>query len=170
MAAGSNPTTEPADRVLVLTRIFEAPRELVFKAWTEPEHMVRWFGPRGFTTSIADNDYRTGGTYCLRMRGPGGDDHWTQGVYREIVEPERLVMTWGPGRPEDPSGNWADSEGKQIRPETLLTVTFEEYQGKTRLTLHQAVFESVTARDAHHGGWNSSLDRLADYLAAARWN
>jgi len=164
MAAGSNLTTEPADLALVITRIFDAPRELVFKAWTEPKHMVQWFGPRGFTTTIVAHDFRPGGTYRLRMRGPEGDDHWAQGVYREIVEPERLVMTWGPG---DPSGNWADFEGNPTHPETLLTLTFEEQAGRTRLTLHQAVFESMAARDSHHNGWNSAFDCLAEYLAVA---
>ena len=162
MGATVNLVTEPADRVLTIERVLDAPRELVFKAWTEPKHMVRWFGPRGFTTTIVAHDFRPGGTYRWCMRGPEGDDHWAQGVYREIAEPERLVMTWGPG---DPSSNWADSEGNPTRPETLLTVTFEEHAGKTRLTPHQAVFESVTARDSHRGGWNSALDCLAEYLA-----
>ena len=88
------------------------------------------------------------------MRSPEGADLWRQGVYREIVEPERLVFTYA----------WEDVEGK-LGHETLVTVTFEEHEGKTKLTLHQAVFESVTARDAHRGGWTSSLDRLAKHLA-----
>jgi uncharacterized protein YndB with AHSA1/START domain len=154
MAARGNAITEPAEQVLVIERIFDAPRSLVFKAWTEPEHLVHWWGPRGFTSAILANDVRPGGAYRFHMRGPEGDDHWSQGVYREIVEPELLVM----------SGNWADSQGNPTSPETVLTVTFEEHQGKTKLILHQAIFESVTARDAHRGGWNSSLDRLAEYL------
>jgi uncharacterized protein YndB with AHSA1/START domain len=155
MAGRSNTAAEPAERVLVITRIFDAPRSLAFKAWTEPEHLVHWFGPRGFTSTILANDARPGGAYRVHMRGPEGDDHWSQGVYREIVEPERLVL----------AGAWTDADGKPTSPETLLTVTFEEHDGKTKLTLHQAVFESVTARDAHRGGWTSSLERLAEYLA-----
>ena len=154
MAARSN-AVESAERVLVLTRLFDAPRSLVFKAWTEPEHLARWWGPRGFTSTIIANDVRPGGAYRFHMRGPEGDDHWLQGVYREVVAPERLVM----------AGAWTDADGKPTSPETLLTVTFEEHEGKTKLTLHQAVFESVTARDAHRGGWTSSLERLAEYLA-----
>jgi len=167
MAAGSSPVMEPVDRVLVIMRIFDAPRELVFRAWTDPEHLVRWFGPRGFTTTIVANDYRPGGAYCLRMRSPDGEEYWNQGVYREIAEPERLVMTWGPGRPGNASDNGPYLESKATRPDTLLTVTFDELAGKTRLTLHQAVFESAAARDSHNRGWNSALDCLAEYLTAA---
>ena len=78
-----------------------------------------------------------------------------QGVYREIVEPERIVCTYV----------WTDADGIPTRPETLLTLTFEADGQKTKLTLHQAVFESVTARDAHEEGWTSSLERLTEYLA-----
>ena len=158
MAARSNAATEPAERELVIERIFDAPRQLVFKVWTDPSHLVRWWGPQGFTsTIIGPIDIRPGGAYRIHMRGPEGDDHWSQGVYREVVEPERIVM----------AGAWTDAQGKPTSPETLLTVTFEEHQGKTKLTLHQALFASVTARDAHRGGWNSSLDRLAEYLVQA---
>lgn len=157
MAARNSAAMQPEERVLVITRIFDAPRDLVWKAWTEPERMVRWFGPRGFTSTVIKADFRTGGAYRLHMRSPEGNDHWLQGVYREIVEREQLVSTYA----------WADAEGKPTRPETLLTVTLEDRSEKTLLTLHQAVFESVTARDLHNGGWSSSLDRLAEYLVKA---
>jgi uncharacterized protein YndB with AHSA1/START domain len=151
----NNPVTESDDRVLVITRIFDAPRELVFKAWTDPRHLVNWMGPRGFRSTVERSDLRAGGAYRIHMRGPEGDDHWTQGVFREIAEPERLVM----------AGSWADAHGNPTSPETVLTITLEEDSGKTRMTLHQAIFGSVTARDEHRGGWNSSLDRLAEHLA-----
>jgi uncharacterized protein YndB with AHSA1/START domain len=157
MAAENSVATLPEERVLVITRIFDAPRDLVWKAWTEPERMVRWFGPRGFTSTVLKTDFRTGGAYHFHMRSPEGNDHWLQGIYHEIVEPERLVSTFA----------WADAEGKPTRPETLLTVSLAEHGGKTKLTLHQAVFESVTARDLHNEGWTSSLDRLTEYLAKA---
>lgn len=158
MAARNNATTTAAERELVITRLFDAPRQLVFKVWTDPSHLVRWWGPQGFTSTIIGTiDVRPGGAYRIHMRSPEGSDHWSQGVYREVVAPERLVM----------AGAWTDAHGKPTSPETLLTVTFEEQQGKTKLTLHQALFESVTARDAHRGGWNSSLDRLAEYVAKA---
>jgi uncharacterized protein YndB with AHSA1/START domain len=148
-------SAQTEERELVLTRVFDAPRDLVWKAWTEPERVVQWMGPRGFTSTILKADFRPGGAYRFHMRGPDGTDHWQQGVYREIVKPERIVCTYA----------WADAEGKATRPETLLTVSFAEQGDKTMLTLHQAVFESVTARDLHGEGWSSSLERLAECLA-----
>ena len=157
MAARTSAATESAERELVLTRVFDAPRRLVFKAWTEPERVVRWWGPQGFTMPSCTMDVRPGGAFRFCMRSPEGTDHWLRGVYREIVEPERLVLTWA----------WEDAEGKPGH-ETLVTVTFAERGAKTTLTLHQAVFESVTARDAHRGGWTSCLDRLAEYVVSLR--
>lgn len=144
-----------SDRELVMTRTFDAPRSLVFKAWTEPEHMSKWFGPKGFVSTVLRSDLRPGGSYRLHMLGPDGD-HWLQGIYREVLEPERLVSTFA----------WADSDGRATRPETILDLTFEDLGGKTRLTLRQKMFESVTARNEHNSGWNSSFDKLAEYLAA----
>jgi uncharacterized protein YndB with AHSA1/START domain len=156
MATNTSTDIESTERVLVITRVFDAPRSLVFKAWTDPEHLVHWLGPQGFTGNIVKMDVRPGGAYRFHMRGPEGADLWRQGVYRESVKPERLVFTYA----------WEDAEGKPGH-ETLVTVTFEEHEGKTKLTLRQAVFESVTARDGHQGGWSSSLDRLAKYLVPA---
>jgi len=156
MGAAANLVTEPADRVLKITRIFDAPRSLVFKAWTESEHIARWWGPRGFKSDVIKNDLRPGGAYRIHMLGPDGD-HWTQGIYREVLPPERLVMV----------GSWADAQGNPTRPETTLTLLFEDLGGKRRLTMQNAVFESVTARDLHQGGWTSALDCLAEFLATA---
>ena len=156
MAASNSATAESAERVLTIERIFDAPRALVWKAWAEPDRMVKWHGPRGFTSTIERSDFRPGGAYRIHMLGPDNDDHWTQGVFHEIVEPERLVMT----------GCWTDAEGKPTSPETLVAITFEDHNGKTKLTLHQSGFESISARDAHRGGWSSAFDCLAEYLAA----
>jgi uncharacterized protein YndB with AHSA1/START domain len=143
------------ERELVITRIFDAPRRLVFKMWTEPEHLVRWWGPSGFTTISGRMDVRTGGVWSRSMRAPDGRVIRKHGVYREIVMPERLVFTYVT---DDPVGNPG--------PETLVTVTFTDLGGKTRLTLHQGGFESVLAGEAHHGGWTSCLERLAEHLSA----
>jgi uncharacterized protein YndB with AHSA1/START domain len=159
MAERSSAATESADRVLVITRIFDARLDLVWKAWADPDQMVRWMGPEGFAGDIVRMDTRAGGSYRFHMRGPSGDDHWAQGVYREIVDHERLVYTWC----------WADADGNPTSPETLITVTFAARAGgKTELALRQEGFESVSARDGHRGGWTSAFDKLARYLATVR--
>jgi uncharacterized protein YndB with AHSA1/START domain len=157
MGAAYKLITEPADRVLKIERLFDAPRTLVFDAWTKPEHMANWWGPRGFKSTVLKSELRPGGAYRIHMLGPDGD-HWTQGIYREVVRPERLVM----------DGSWADANGNPTRPATTLTLLFEDVGGKTRLTLHNAIFESTTARDMHNTGWTSSLDCLGEYLATVR--
>jgi uncharacterized protein YndB with AHSA1/START domain len=159
MAARSNAATESAERALIITRIFDAPRSLVWRAWAEPERMACWAGPKGFTMTSCEMDCRPGGAFRMSMRSPEGTNHRVRGVYHEIEEGERLVYTWA----------WVDEEGNPGY-ETLITVTFADDGDKTRLTLHQAFFESVTARDAHRGGWTSALDCLAEYLATASRN
>lgn len=147
----------PAERVLVITRVFDAPPGLVFRLWTDPEHAKHWMGPRGFTARYLEHDLRPGGAWraCLRPND-GGDDLWQSGVFREIVAPERLVLTFA----------WDGKDGCRGH-ETLVTVTFAEHQGRTKMTFRQAAFESVEQRDGHQGGWTSSFDRLEEYAAAA---
>ena len=155
MAITADAVALSAERELVITRIFDAPCRLVFKMWTEPEHLVRWWGPSGFTTISGRMDVRTGGVWSRSMRAPDGRVIRKHGVYREIVMPERLVFTYVT---DDPVGNPG--------PETLVTVTFTDLGRKTRLTLHQGGFESVLAGEAHHAGWTSCLERLAEHLSA----
>ena len=150
----TDPAATSADLELVVTRILDAPRALVFKAWTEPDRAVRWWGPQGYTIVYCKRDLRPGGAYRVGMRAPEGSEHWQRGVCREVVEPERLVFTFA----------WEDAEGKPGH-ETVVTVTLAEHEGKTKLTLHQAVFETRTARELHQGGWASALEHLAEYLA-----
>jgi uncharacterized protein YndB with AHSA1/START domain len=140
---------------LVITRIFDAPRPLVFKLWTEPEHLMRWWGPRGFTPISGRMDVRQGGRWSRLMRSPDGSVIRKHGVYRELVAPERLVLTY---ITDDAAGNPG--------PETLVTVTFADHDGKTRLTLHQTGFQSVAERDDHRHGWTGALDGFAAYLSA----
>ena len=155
MAITADAAALSAERELVITRIFAAPRRLVFKMWTEPEHLVRWWGPRGFKTISGRMDVRPGGAWSRLMRTPDGSVIRKHGVYREIVAPERLVLTYV-------TDDAADNPG----PETLVTVTFTDLGGKTRLTLHQAGFESGAAREAHHAGWTSCLERFVEHLSA----
>jgi uncharacterized protein YndB with AHSA1/START domain len=90
----SLPEAPTAEHELTITRIFDAPRELVFKAWSEPDRAVRWWGPQGFTTAHHEIDFRPGGAYRVCMRSPESSEHWQRGVCREVVEPERLVFTF----------------------------------------------------------------------------
>ena len=94
MTTAGNSSAAPSDRALVKTRIFDAPREIVFEAWTRAEHLVNWWGPNDFTLPFCEIDFREGGSYRFCMRSPEGEDYWVWGEYREIDEPGRIVMTW----------------------------------------------------------------------------
>ena len=167
VARKSNTATKPAEREMVITHIFDAPRELVFKAWTEPEHLVQWWRPKGFTTPHCKIELRPGGVFHYCMRSPEGRDYWGRGVFREIVAPERIVYT----------DTFADAEGNIVEPgyyegmdpdmpkETLVRVTFTVVNGKTKVTVHHSVPESVAKRTGAKQGWTEMLERLADYLA-----
>jgi uncharacterized protein YndB with AHSA1/START domain len=149
-----NDVAADAERELLITHLFKAPRALVFKAWITPEHLAHWSGPHGFTTPHHSMDLRPGGAYRACLRAPDGSEHWVQGVYREIVEPERLVFTHA----------WEDAAGKPGH-QSLVTVTFADRAGQTMMTFHQAEFDSVESRDGHRGGWSGSFERLDAYLA-----
>ncbi|HLX42663.1 MAG TPA: SRPBCC domain-containing protein [Bryobacteraceae bacterium] len=150
------PASTATTNELLIKRVFDAPRQLVFDAWTKPEHLARWQGaPEGFTVSSHDVDLRPGGAYRLCMRSPEGVDHWLQGVYREVVDPERLVFTHV----------WLDDR-KQPGPETVVTITLADLGGKTELTLHQTGFKAVQSRDGHYTGWTSTLDRFHAYIVS----
>ena len=152
-ATRSAVVTLPASTQIMITRQFDAPRHLVYRAWTTPELIRRWWaGDRGKVTS-AEVDLRPGGVFRICMRSSEGVDHWLQGVYREVVEPERLVFTHA----------WLAADGKP-GPETLATITFAETGGKTELTLRQTGFKSTGARDGHQSGWSSTLDRFNAYI------
>lgn len=139
---------------LLIERIFDAPRERVFEAWTTPEQLNRWCCPKGFTLPHSQGDIRPGGTFKTCMRSPEGQDHWLSGKYEEIVAPERIVF----------SHAWLDEAGKPQH-ETVVTVTLADLDGRTKLSLHQAFFTSEASRDGHFGGWTETLDNLAEYLA-----
>jgi uncharacterized protein YndB with AHSA1/START domain len=146
-------TNEAAQRELTIRRTFAAPRPLVFSAWTEPQHLAQWSCPRGFTFTEQRGELRVGGEFSATMRAPEGSFHRLRGEYREIVAPERLVFTHC----------WVDERGHP-GPKTLVTVTLTERNGRTEMTFHQGLFETVTARDGHEQGWTSCFERLGELL------
>jgi len=162
-------SAELDDRSLVVTRTFDAPRDLVFDAFTDPKRIANWWGPRGCTVVSCDMDLRIGGAWAIAMRsrrtmgnfktryGGSGDSEWIverqRGEYREIVRPERLVFTY----------TFLDEAGQPIH-ETLVTITLSEERGKTTLMLHQASFESSSVCNDHIIGWNEALDRMIESL------
>jgi uncharacterized protein YndB with AHSA1/START domain len=152
--AGAHPLSESelaSDREIVVTRVFDAPRALVFKAWTDPKHLARWWGPNGFSITTFEMDFKPGGVWRFAMHGPDGRDYQNQVVYVEIVESERLVYRHVSG------------------PQFQMTVTFADDGDKTRLTARMQ-FESAALRDKvieEFGaveGLKQTLGRLADYL------
>lgn len=149
----------------MLKRTFDAPRELVWRAWTECDLLKRWWGPGNFTTPYCKIDLRVGGKYLYCMRSPEGKDYWSTGVYREIIPVERLVCTDSfadeqgnvvPASQYGMTGDWPD--------ELLVTVTFEEQQGKTKMTLRQVGFPPGEMLRMAGMGWNESFDKLAESL------
>jgi len=148
--ANAKPATE---RELVITRIFDAPRELVFKLWTDPQHMARWWGPKWCPAVSVEMDVRPGGRWrnCLKSVETGAD-LWHGGVFREVTPPERLVFTFA----------W-EEEGERGM-ENLVTITFAEQGGKTLMTFRQTPFQSHAERDGHRDGWTSVFDRLDEHL------
>jgi len=144
---GSRPATE---REFTITRVFDAPRELVFRAWTDPAHLAAWFGPRGCTTPLSTiaADVRPGGSWRATMiRDDTSVEYPTGGFYIEVREPERLVFTW-----TEPGGG----------DESIVTVVLADIGGHTEMTFHQAGFTSDETRTGVHEGWSSSFDRLAE--------
>ncbi len=156
--ANSKAATDVSDRELIFTRLLDAPRELVYKIWTDPAHLVQWYGPKGFTTSVYEMDVRPGGVWRLTMRGPDGTDYKNRIVFVEVKKFERLVYKHVPEEGSEP-----------VTFET--TVTFADEQGKTRLTLRM-LFPSLEERDyvvKKHGaveGCHQMFGKLAEYLHA----
>jgi uncharacterized protein YndB with AHSA1/START domain len=148
-------TAATADREIVTSRVLDAPRDLVFKAFTDPKHIVHWWGPNGFTNTIQKMDVRPGGVWEFVMHGPDGVDYPNRIVYVEVKKPERLVYDHGPA------------------PRFHVTVTFEEHRRKTKVTM-RALFETAAERDRvveEFGaieGAKQTLARLSEYLVNMR--
>jgi uncharacterized protein YndB with AHSA1/START domain len=167
MSTATVSSTAIAQHELRITRVFDAPRELVWKVWTDPEHIKNWAGPRQFYATNIENDRQPGGKWRLRLQSDGFDtgdgvlrklDLWQGGVNREVVEPKRLVYTF----------KWVQNPGLSENVETVITVTFEEQGGKTLMNFHQAFFVTSGDRDGHLRGWNSAFDKLEDYLGEVK--
>jgi uncharacterized protein YndB with AHSA1/START domain len=156
MAAESKSAALVGDREIAATRVFDAPRDLVWKVWTEPEHIAKWWGPKGFTTTTYNMDLRPGGVWRFVMHGPDRD-YQNKITYIEVVKPERLAYKHG--------------GEKEVEPVNFqVTVTFEEQGGKTKVDMRM-VFPSANARDyviETYGaveGLIQTLGRLEEYLA-----
>ncbi|MEQ8229945.1 MAG: SRPBCC domain-containing protein [Rhodospirillales bacterium] len=139
---------------LLLTREFNAPRALVFKVWTQPEHVARWWGCAETGEVDFTNDLRVGGEFSVEMRLTNGTVHRIWGVYCKIEEPSLLVFTWA----------WKGADGFEGS-ETLVTVSLEETATGTKLTLRHESFSTEDDCQSHGEGWGASLDRLGEFLA-----
>ena len=159
-APENNPAESASDREIVMSRVITAPRELVWQAWTEPQHVSKWWGPRGFSTTIKKMDFRVGGTWEHTMHGPDGTNYPNKSTFKEIVPLERITFLHGGGREEGPGASFT------------ATWTFETVEGnKTKLT-GRLVFPTAEARDfvvkefgAIEGG-KQTLERASEYVAS----
>jgi uncharacterized protein YndB with AHSA1/START domain len=165
------PLAQPDEPAFVLTRVLDAPRELVFKAFTEPERLMHWWAPKGFTMRTGTLDLRPGGVFHYCQASPGGQEMWGKFVYREVSPPERLVYV----------NSFADAQGNTVRApfsatwplEILSTVTFTEQDGKTTLGLRGVALNATEAEQATfveaarslEAGWGGTLAQLEAYLA-----
>jgi len=156
-----------------ITRVFDAPRERVWKAWTEAECLKQWWGPKGFTVHTSKVDLRPGGVFHYGMKAPDGSDMWGRFVYREIKAPERLVLIVSFS---DPKGGVSRHPGHMSWPlQMMSTVTFEAQGGKTKVTVRWIPHEATEAerktfeegRDGMKQGWTGTFDQFAAYLAKA---
>ena len=148
---------------LQLTRVFDAPRELVFNAWADANHFKQWFGAAACEGSSLESlkaDARVGGKYRIQVRRADGEYFTTVGTYREVKPPERLVFTWQ--FEKDGSGN---DFGEVEPPEMLVTVEFKARGKQTELTLTHEKFASVESRDRHNDGWTRCLNALGKFVS-----
>ena len=145
-----------ADHAVHMTRTFNAPRALAFKAWTDPEMVQHWWGPKYFTNPVCEVDARPGGAIKITMRGPDGTDYPMAGRFDELSPPDRLIFT-----------SWVDRDGERVL-EVHTTVTFEEKDGKTLLTMWGVVQKATEAAKpmlaGMEQGWSGSLDKLVNFI------
>jgi uncharacterized protein YndB with AHSA1/START domain len=165
MIKTKNKSTEQTQKqTIMITRILNASPSTVFRAWTEPKQVMRWFSPKGFTTPHCTIDLRVGGICHLCMRSPEGQYFWSKGIFREIIEPHHIVRT----------DCFSDENGNIVPPkeyglknwpdETIVTVNFIDYAGRTKLEVRHGPVPSGSERDMCEQGWNQCIDKLFDYL------
>ena len=146
---------DTAGRVLTIKRLFNAPPAVVFDAFSDPRRMLQWMGPRDYPASFVEIDLRVGGRWraCLDSAATG-EKLWHGGIYQEIVPGKKLAFTFA----------WDDEDG-QPGNETLVHITFEDQADKTLMTFRQSIFDTIENCDGHRDGWNSTFDRLEEFLA-----
>jgi uncharacterized protein YndB with AHSA1/START domain len=173
-SSAKSPAGGQSDREVVISRLFNAPRELVFEAWTDPKHFVNWWGPFPTVNPVCEMDLRPGGAFRWVMLSLDGVQYPLTGVYQEIVKPERIVYTHSlrdnPPAWHDKLNELRGTPKGSLVPDGLVTVIFAEENGKTRLTI-TTLFDSATTASAFRGmqmeqGWGMSLDRLERVLAS----
>lgn len=161
-----NPGSAPNE--LLINRTFEVKSELIWTAWTDANTLMRWWGPKGFTSPACKIDFRVGGKYLFSMRSPEGQIFWSTGVYREIVPLKRLVCT----------DCFADEKGKVVPAshygiaedfplEMVVDLTIEEHEGSTTITLKHIGLPAGVMSELTSAGWNESFDKLAELLATS---
>jgi len=146
-------SAELADNELLIKRTFDAPADLVFSMWSDPEHFKNWMGPETFDCPVVDMDFRVGGAFRAMIRSGEHGENWFGGVYKEIEPPTKLVFTfiWDSGGPSD---------GVEI----LITILFRETGGKTEQIFHQTGIATVQSRDSQMGGWSSAFNKQQHYV------
>ena len=148
------------EQAIIIERIFEASPETVFNAWSDPEIVAKWWGPNGFSLPVCEIDFRVGGSFLYQMKSEGGFEFWYGGVFQQIIENELIVctnyMADAEGNPSPSGSDWPD--------ETLVTVTFEDLDGKTKLTLRHEVLPPTEGREHAAGGYSQAFDKLEELL------
>lgn len=172
-ASTARPDSAAPQDVFTISRTFQAPRALVWDAFTKPEHLKHWWGPKGFLPAVAKMDLRVGGMFLYELRSPNGQSIWGRWIFREIVAPERIVSV----------SSFSDEKGGITRHvmapewplETLSTMSFVEKDGGTLVTVHWQPLNATprereiftAGRESMNGGWTGTLDKLEAYLARA---
>jgi uncharacterized protein YndB with AHSA1/START domain len=160
-------STENEVERMVVTRIFDAPRELVWKAWTDPKYVMQWWGPKGFTSPVCQMDFRVGGKFLCCMRSPDGQDFWNGGEYHEIVLHEKIVSSM---YFSDAKGNKVEPAAYGIEHESIEgaydTTLFEDYgNGQTKLTFIGNEPMKDATESGQLEGWNQILEKVAAVVA-----